>query len=321
MRCFLISVTLQASSPILIQLGKEIKKQVKERGVHYEQSEEITAGSSNRGSESITEGLQRSRQFRTDARGLSPEGISGAISDNDDDRRAGAVSEIGEQGSENEVSDNKGTVDESQPGTADGRYDDIGAVSQSDRLHSKGDSAGTGSLSSEINHTAYPRISESRRQSLFDIANNQSDLFNREETALQLQIGDQSEAEIVEPIANQSVSNLDTNIKDKIAKINYHYSDSDKIGVGGAKTKYKGNVEAIHLLKKIESENRLAAGEEQHILARYVGWGGMPQAFDAENRDWQNEYAELKEILSEKEYVAARASTLNAHTNLTLILL
>ena len=93
---------------------------------------------------------------------------------------------------------------------------------------------------------------------------------------------------------------------------NYRITDDD-LGIGGAKTKFHNNVEAIKTLKKIESEDRLATPEEQEVLSRYVGWGGMPQAFDERNEDWKKEYAELKELLTEEEYNAARGSTLNAH--------
>ena len=93
---------------------------------------------------------------------------------------------------------------------------------------------------------------------------------------------------------------------------NYRITD-EELGVGGAKTKFRNNVEAIRTLKAIESEDRLATPEEQEILSRYVGWGGMPQAFDESNEDWKKEYAELKELLTEEEYASARGSTLNAH--------
>ncbi|MDW5299209.1 MAG: SNF2-related protein [Sedimentibacter sp.] len=97
-----------------------------------------------------------------------------------------------------------------------------------------------------------------------------------------------------------------------IEKINYKYKDDDKIE-GGLKTKYKNNIEAIKLLKAIEQESRLASSEEQSILAKYSGWGGMPQAFDEKSNSWANEYNELKSILTEEEYKSARASTPNAH--------
>ena len=83
--------------------------------------------------------------------------------------------------------------------------------------------------------------------------------------------------------------------------------------MGGAKTRYGWNVAAIRTLRALEAEDRPATLQEQETLSRYVGWGGIPQAFDAQNEDWRREYAELKALLSETEYVSARASTLNAH--------
>lgn len=86
-----------------------------------------------------------------------------------------------------------------------------------------------------------------------------------------------------------------------------------RLGEGGAKTKYAANVAAIRTLQAMERENRGATPEEQAILARYVGWGGLSQAFDPAHKDWTREYAELKGLLSDSEYASARASTLNAH--------
>lgn len=93
---------------------------------------------------------------------------------------------------------------------------------------------------------------------------------------------------------------------------NFHITDPD-LGAGGQKTKFQNNVAAIRLLKDLESQGRLAAPEEQEVLARYVGWGGLPQAFDEANEKWAAEYAELKELLTQEEYASARGSTLNAH--------
>lgn len=89
--------------------------------------------------------------------------------------------------------------------------------------------------------------------------------------------------------------------------------DEAEIAKGGAKTRYRANVEAIKLLKQIEAEGRPATPEEQAVLVKYTGWGGIPQAFDVYNRDWRKEYDELRSLLDEKEYWAARASTPNAH--------
>ena len=92
---------------------------------------------------------------------------------------------------------------------------------------------------------------------------------------------------------------------------NFHISD-DMLGTGGAKEKFRNNMAAIHLLHELQIENRLATPGEQEILSRYVGWGGLPMAFDGNNAAWANEYKELKSVLSEEEYRAAMESTLTA---------
>lgn len=94
--------------------------------------------------------------------------------------------------------------------------------------------------------------------------------------------------------------------------IDYRITD-DHLGEGGAKTKFQRNIAAIRTLKQIESEYRLATSEEQEILSQYVGWGGLPDAFDSTKEQWSAEYEELKSILTPEEYESARASTLNAH--------
>ena len=93
---------------------------------------------------------------------------------------------------------------------------------------------------------------------------------------------------------------------------NFRITD-DHLGEGGAKQKYARNIEAIRTLFKLEQEHRGATAEEQQVLSQYVGWGGLSDAFDPGKDSWAKEYAELKGLLSEDEYVAARSSTLNAH--------
>jgi len=93
---------------------------------------------------------------------------------------------------------------------------------------------------------------------------------------------------------------------------NFRITD-ENLGIGGAKAKFENNLTAIQTLQKIEAENRRATPEEQEILSQYVGWGGLPQAFDEKNEKWAKEYHKLKSTLTEKEYQAARKSTLNAH--------
>ena len=93
---------------------------------------------------------------------------------------------------------------------------------------------------------------------------------------------------------------------------NFHITDDD-LGVGGPKQKFVRNIEAIRTLFKLEEEHRGATAEEQQVLSQYVGWGGLADAFDPNKENWSAEYTQLKELLSEDEYAAARASTLNAH--------
>ena len=94
-------------------------------------------------------------------------------------------------------------------------------------------------------------------------------------------------------------------------KHNFHYNlwEMEK---GGPKTRYQWNIDAIRTLKQIELENRIATPEEQKILSKFVGWGGLSQAFDENNESWSKEYKELKEMLSDEEYAAARATVNNA---------
>lgn len=87
---------------------------------------------------------------------------------------------------------------------------------------------------------------------------------------------------------------------------------NDSLGTGGPKEKFRANVAAIQLMKKCEAENRLATPEEQEILSKYVGWGGLSDAFDETKQNWSYEYLELKSILTDEEYAAARSSTLTA---------
>ena len=108
-------------------------------------------------------------------------------------------------------------------------------------------------------------------------------------------------------------------VQPKQEPMNFRITDDD-LGAGGPKTKYKANVEAIQVLQTLDAEQRQATAEEQEILSRYVGWGGIPQAFDESNAEWSKEYAELQSLLTADEYKEARASTLNAfYTSPTVI--
>ena len=132
-------------------------------------------------------------------------------------------------------------------------------------------------------------------------------------------MSDVEEIEEEEVTAEESILESQEQEKAVIEPHNFRIQDND-LGAGGPKAKYKANMEAIHLLQTLEKEERLAAPEEQEILSRYVGWGGIPQAFEESNSSWADEYLELKNTLSPEEYRAARASTLNAfYTSPTVI--
>lgn len=121
-----------------------------------------------------------------------------------------------------------------------------------------------------------------------------------------------SETEIEAQPEVESEPKLETDIPPNIPKQNFRITD-DKLGTGGPKEKFRINMEAISLLQDLEVEHREATPEEQSVLSKYVGWGGLSDVFDANKSAWASEYKELEAALSPEEYAAARASTLNAH--------
>ena len=124
----------------------------------------------------------------------------------------------------------------------------------------------------------------------------------------------------VEPAQAKTVESAKTSSSTPITPLapsvppsqNFRITDNN-LGTGGAKTKYKANIDAITTLQAVEADNRYATHDEQGILSRYVGWGGIAEAFDDQNTSWSKEYAELRELLSPMEYDLARDSVLNAH--------
>ena len=117
------------------------------------------------------------------------------------------------------------------------------------------------------------------------------------------------------PLANESAEQSSSPESPSVlaeTATNFRITD-DHLGEGGQKTKYENNIRAIRTLKTLEKEHRPASPEDQEVLSKYVGWGGIPQAFDENNPSWSDKYRELKSLLTEEEYEMARASTLNAH--------
>ena len=130
----------------------------------------------------------------------------------------------------------------------------------------------------------------------------------------------EAEAETVNvPVEhNQSEENVPVEHHTSNAR-NFVITD-DNLGVKTPKARFAANVEAIRTLNSIEAENRAATPSEQAVLSGYTGWGAIPQAFDPDNKEWSNEYAQLKELLSDEEYMAARRSTMNAHFTSPIII-
>ncbi|SHI10995.1 Adenine-specific DNA methylase, N12 class [Sporanaerobacter acetigenes DSM 13106] len=118
---------------------------------------------------------------------------------------------------------------------------------------------------------------------------------------------------------NENIKSIEDKDMPLQEKVNFKITN-DELGIAGAKTKFQWNIEAIKTLKKIEAKNRLATPEEQEILSRYVGWGGLSQAFDIDNKSWTKEYLSLKGLLTRSEYASARESTLNAHYTSPIII-
>ena len=130
---------------------------------------------------------------------------------------------------------------------------------------------------------------------------------------------EENESEFVEAVPDVPVEHFDTEetadvpLEHNVSNSQNFIITDENLGVKTPKARFAANVEAIRTLNNIEAENRTATPAEQAVLSGYTGWGAIPQAFDSDNKDWSNEYAELKELLSDSEYADARRSTLNAH--------
>ena len=146
--------------------------------------------------------------------------------------------------------------------------------------------------------------------------NSENDLENpQEEPVHEVQEQEDTTESLEETVFNESEAETESPIQqleEMVPAGNFHITD-DELGQGTPKEKFRANIMAIQLLKKCEDENRNATLEEQEILSRYVGWGGLADAFDETKAAWETEYLELKTVLTPEGYAAARASTLNAH--------
>lgn len=138
----------------------------------------------------------------------------------------------------------------------------------------------------------------------------------KEEISLSIEEEPEVQDENIVPVFEKKKSNkirsFDIHPEIPTSDRNQFKITNDNLGEGSPREKFNNNVEAIRVLKKCEEENRFATPQEQEILSKYVGWGGLPQAFDEKDSSWSNEYSILKNLLDEKEYSQARESTLTA---------
>ncbi|MFZ5966191.1 MAG: helicase-related protein [Bacillota bacterium] len=279
------STVCNISQEILREIESEVKHIIREqrsvkkneRGSELElQGSGREVLSRNRNIDRSESGQETIRKIRSDETQLSERKPSKSVQLTFGEGRANAEDASGERGSLSETGSNHGAdaKDQSDP--------------QSEGYHGELPAQGADKTDSGGNHTTRDNL-----QTDIEITSQES-LFSGSFLMPDNDTKDRKKSPIKE-------------------LINYKYSVKDEIGIGGLKTKFRNNVEAIHTLKVIEVENRLATAEEQKILAKYVGWGGMSQAFDINAGGWNNEYAELKALLTPEEYNSARASTPNAH--------
>lgn len=161
-------------------------------------------------------------------------------------------------------------------------------------------------LSNEIQFETLPSVEDNSERTLQNQSKTISTITNDE----QLSLFDNPVVENKQAQKNLRKDNRNAHLFSE-KPTNFHITD-DNFSEGGAKSKFKANIVAIQTLQRIESENRYATPEEQEVLSKYIGWGGLSSAFDEHNDKWSSEYVQLKDLLTDKEYNSARTSTLDS---------
>lgn len=259
-----------------------------------------------------------SGQIRQDGNGISKGTKSTAIYDFENGWNTDGDNAQSSGGSSGENREHTATDADGESNTKDRGYNGEDKTYEQPKGDSGGNSFERTDIQSEINQLNNENYKPSHDESL------DSGSFLMQETVfLDKPLDEQGKLDILkndnnrlEAEGNQEEAKLSIDQKDNEDspnKINFQYSENYNLYPNGAKTKYKNNIEAIKLLKRIESENRLANHDEQIVLARYVGWGGLANAFSDTVAGWENEYQELKHLLDEKEYEDARNSTITAY--------
>lgn len=204
----------------------------------------------------------------------------------------------GERGIEREADNDRASRERSGAGQREG----------SDGLGSSHEHAPESGRGSDSDGTYY----QLNLSALFPSEQEQKEeiLSSGQENKESIQAEDNRSSAFLTPETQENPASLSSDAD--IPAVNFRITNSH-LGEGALKTKYQRNIAAIRLLTTLEEENRNASPEEQEILSQYVGWGGLPDAFDERKAEWSSEYRELKSLLTDDEYEAARASTLNAH--------
>ena len=290
------------------------RTKAQERSQNYEERNNIQAGRglSSSGDQAERDDREASGQIREDAQGISEGEQSDTVQRSGADRAAVSPS----SGDRRDSAPEAGTADEEASGEESGagqkvEPDGVGTpFKQPESPGGRDDTGGTyqqlslfPSEADQIAAIDHLEPAESMKPSAFSVSGTEPAQMSGELPEESL------EGSAVPPLSENEISLARAA---EISPQNYRITDAH-LGEGGPKAKYERNVEAIRTLFALEQENRNATPEEQSVLAQYVGWGGLPDAFDPEKAGWAREYQELKGLLSEQEYEMARASTLNAH--------
>ena len=290
------------------------RTKAQERSQNYEERNNIQAGRglSSSGDQAERDAREASGQIREDAQGISEGEQSDTVQRSGADRAAVSPS----SGDRRDSAPEAGTADEEASGEESGagqkvEPDGVGTpFKQPESPGGRDDTGGTyqqlslfPSEADQIAAIDHLEPAESMKPSAFSVSGTEPAQMSGELPEESL------EGSAVPPLSENEISLARAA---EISPQNYQITDAH-LGEGGPKAKYERNVEAIRTLFALEQENRNATPEEQSVLAQYVGWGGLPDAFDPEKAGWAREYQELKGLLSEQEYEMARASTLNAH--------
>ena len=290
------------------------RTKAQERSQNYEERNNIQAGRglSSSGDRAERDDREASGQIRKDAQGISEGEQSDTVQRSGADRAAVSPS----SGDRRDSAPETGTADEGASGEEPGagqkvEPDGVGTpFKQPESPGGRDDTGGTyqqlslfPSEADQIAAIDHLEPAESMKPSAFSVSGTEPAQMSGELPEESL------EGSAVPPLSEDEILLAPAA---EISPQNYRITDAH-LGEGGPKAKYEHNVEAIRTLFALEQENRNATPEEQSVLAQYVGWGGLPDAFDPEKAGWTREYQELKGLLSEQEYEMARASTLNAH--------